>query len=280
MKATFEDIKVKKGMHSFLAFRFTAPGFPFKWHYHPEYELTLIESGCGKRLVGDSLKNFESGDLVLLGPELPHTWESVPANQKKKCTATVIQFSDEFMKPFIELSEFKDVKKLLTDCRRGLYFKTGATEAMMEVKTLAEETGPQRVIRLLHLLSMLSGLRSQPLTSSYFHPVKGVENENRINQVCGYVLRNFSKDISVNDAAKQIHLSSSAFCKFFKRTTGKTFSDYVNEIRISQACTLLTETDRTIADIAWASGFESITYFNRVFKRKKVLTPVLFRKRR
>ncbi|MEP7127670.1 MAG: AraC family transcriptional regulator [Chitinophagales bacterium] len=279
MKATFEDIKVKKGVQSFLAFRFTVPGFPFKWHYHPEYELTLIESGYGKRLVGDSLKNFESGDLVLLGPELPHTWESVPAIQKKKCTATVIQFSDEFMKPFMELSEFKEVKKLLTDCRRGLFFKTVATESMIEVKALAEETGPQRVIRFLHLLSLLSGMRSQPLSSSYFNPVKGVESENRINQVCQYVIRNFSKEISVNDAAKQIHLSSSAFCKFFKRTTGKTFSDYVNEIRIAQACTLLTETDRTIAAIAGACGFESITYFNRVFRRKKAMTPVLFRKR-
>lgn len=279
MKASFEDIKVKKGMQSVLAFRFTIAGFPFRWHYHPEYEITLIESGHGKRLVGDSLKNFESGDLVLLGPGLPHTWESVPMNQKKKSTATVVQFADELMKPFMELSEFRGIKKLLTDSKRGLHFKKDTTEAILELKSLTAANGPQRIIRLLHLLSLLSGLRSQPLSSGYFISVKGAENESRINQVCQYVNRNFAKKISLKDAAKLIHLSSSAFCKFFKRTTGKTYSDYVNEIRIAQACTLLTETDRTVATIAGLCGFESITYFNRVFRRKKAFTPAAFRKR-
>src|SRR5687767_14168081 len=121
MKARYEDITSKKGDASFVAYAFTVPAFEFKWHYHPEYELTLITRGHGKRLVGDTYENFEAGDLVLLGPGLPHTWSSNEA-KTKSASAVVIQFSERFLESFLKLREFKSIGDLLTSATRGLHF--------------------------------------------------------------------------------------------------------------------------------------------------------------
>ena len=112
MKAQFEHISSKKGIESFLAYALTVPYFEFKWHYHPEFELTLITHGNGKRLVGDSYDNYEAGDLVLLGRELPHTWTSEPI-KNKKVSAIVVQFPADFIERFTGLEEFKRMKACL-----------------------------------------------------------------------------------------------------------------------------------------------------------------------
>jgi AraC-like DNA-binding protein len=275
MKAQYEDINSRKGNASFVAYAFSMPAFEFKWHYHPEYELTLITEGSGKRLVGDSYENFDPGDLVLLGPELPHTWSSTK-QRKKKSSAVVIQFSQEFIASFLSLPEFKKMGDLLTSSGRGIFFKVHKN-VKEEIEQLPERSGVERVTALLNILQKLSAQKSVPLSSEYFSAVKGRESENRINKVCQYVQKYASGKIDLEQTASLIHLSPSAFCKFFKRATGKTFSDYVNDIRIGNACELLTESDKAIGDIAFETGFESLTYFNRVFLKKKKITPRDFR---
>lgn len=279
MKAAFEDIPVRKGNQSFLAYSFTVKAFEFKWHYHPEYELTLIEKGNGKRLVGDSYETFEEGDLVLVGPELPHTWVSTEAAQGG-ATATVIQFSEDFIGSFLQHQEFLCLKGLLAKAKRGLFFpQQGATPLAEQVKGLAAQYGIEKITGLLNILNQLAGQKAQLLASPYFQPVRGQENERRINMVCRYVQKHSTSQISLPEAARLIHLSESAFCKFFKRATGKTFSDYVNDIRIGHACHLLTESDLPIGAIAHDAGFETLSYFNRIFLKKKGLRPTEFRKR-
>jgi AraC-like DNA-binding protein/quercetin dioxygenase-like cupin family protein len=279
MRAAFEDITARKGTKSFLAYSFTVKAFEFKWHYHPEYELTLIEKGSGKRLVGDNNETFEEGDLVLVGPQLPHTWVSTGPAQGE-ASATVIQFSEDFISSFLQHREFHCLKGLLAKSKRGLYFPQQADTALAErVKALAAKEGIEKITALLSILDSLAGQDAQLLASAYFQPMRGEENERRINKVCQYMQKHSTGKISLPEAARLIHLSESAFCKFFKRATGKTFSDYVNDIRIGHACHLLTESDKPIGAIAHDAGFETLTYFNRIFLKKKGLRPTEFRKR-
>lgn len=277
MKAIYEDIASKQGNESFLAYGFSLPSFEFKWHYHPEYELTLITRGYGKRLIGDSNESFETGDLVLLGPGLPHTWSSDRGN-KKTVAAVVIQFSEEFIQNFLHLNGFDRISALLSSASRGLFFPN-PEELYPLVEQLPDSTGVDKITSLLTILQQLTEQQSIRLSSEYFSAVKSEETENRINKVCQYIQKNSSKEITLEHAAGLIYLSRSAFSKFFKRATGKTFSDYVNDIRIGNACQLLTESDKAVNEIAFDSGFESLTYFNRVFLRKKGVTPRGFRDR-
>lgn len=278
MKAAFENVESKKGNTAFVAYHNVVPYFEFKWHYHPEYELTLITGGEGKRLVGDSYENFTSGDLVLLGSGLPHTWVSDPM-AGKNTSAIVIQFSTEFLNGFLKHTEFSAVAKLLELSAHGLYFPAeGSKKLIKKIKSLPKKEGVSRITSLLDILQELTNEKCSELASAYFTPAKGKENEDRINKVCRYIQVHSSETITLEKAASLIHLSPGAFCKFFKRVTGKTFSDYVNDIRIGNACHLLTETDSTVSAVAFASGFESLTYFNRIFRRKKNTTPAQYRK--
>lgn len=278
MKALYENIEIKKEGASFVGYNSIVPFFEFKWHYHPEYELTLITKGEGKRLVGDNYNSYTSGDLVLLGSGLPHTWTSEPKDSED-VSAVVIQFSYDFINSFLRYPEFKAISKLLADSSTGLHFKTVESENVIkEIKQLPEQSGSEKILLLLKILNQLSAIEAVPLASEFFNSPKGKENEARINKVCRHIHLHATENITLHEVAGLIHLSNSAFCKFFKRVTGKTFSDYVNDIRIGNACRLLTESDRNINDIAFACGYESLTYFNRMFLKKKNCTPGAFRK--
>jgi AraC-like DNA-binding protein len=278
MKALLEDNKAKKGQHSFMAYHISAPTFDFFYHYHPEYELTLILKGRGRRLVGDSHENFERGDLVLIGPGLPHTWVS-DGDEEGTSEAIVLQFSEDFIERFAGLDELSAVNKLLLHAKQGISFKgKKSAVAREQIKLLPAKRGIEKITGLLHILSELSTLKPVPLASSFYQPLKGEENEKRINKVCKYVQKHAAEPLTIHKAAALIHLSPGAFCKFFKRITGKTFSDYVNDIRIANVCNELMGTDKQVAEIAYGNGFETLTYFNRVFLRKKKIRPGSYRK--
>lgn len=277
MKASFEDIQSKKKDQSFLAYSFQTKQFKFKWHYHPEYELTLITNGRGKRFVGESYQDFAAGDLVLIGANLPHTWVS-EVSHNKLASAVVIQFPFDLIISLIDLPEFHSIKKMLKKAERGLHFPTKLQDGLVaKISKLPDTEGVQRISNLLSILNELAERKAIALSSEEFEPTIGTKNEKRINAVCEYVQKNAAKKITLNETAQLVHLSESAFCKFFKRLTGKTFSDYVNEVRIGHSCRLLIETDMPIAEVAWQSGFESLTYFNRVFLKKKKIRPKEFR---
>ncbi|RZJ67051.1 MAG: AraC family transcriptional regulator [Flavobacterium sp.] len=277
MKAALENIETLKGKDSFVAYGFTVPFFQFKWHYHPEYELTLITKGHGKRVVGDSHENFSTGDLVLIGPELPHTWsnESFGAGES---SAIVIQFSQEFIDKFSTLNECAAILQVLQRSNCGSFFPTAHFEIANAIKMLPHKKGLDRIVALLDILEALSGEASQPLSSGVYSASRSSESAHRINKVCRFIQEKSAGNISLEQAASLVSLSKSAFCKFFKRMMKTGFSDYVNEIRIANACLLLTDSDKTVREIAADSGFESLTYFNRIFLRKKGKTPVAFRK--
>lgn len=277
MKAILENIDDRKGTDSFVAYSFTVPFFEFKWHYHPEYELTLITEGEGNRIVGDSHEGFSTGDLVLLGSGLPHTW-SGKKRKKKDYSAVVIQFSEAFISKFTALSEGKAIRLMLGDASKGLCFQTASSSVKKNIEKLVEKEGLSKIIALLEILNILTKEIAVPLSSLEYTPAGNPENENRINKICGYILQHSDENITLEQMAAMVHLSKSAFCKFFKRMMKISFSDYINEIRIANSCQLLLETDKTVREIAMLAGFESLTYFNRVFLRKKSATPMGFRK--
>ena len=279
MRAKLELLSQQNNNRSFLCYEVKLPSFDFFWHYHPEYELTYMVRGSGKRLVGDSYENYTEGDLVLLGPSLPHTWFTEEM-RKQNYRAIVIQFSLNFIEPLLQYTEMSDIKKLLKKSDKGLKFSNQKSkELSAHLHQILQTTGVDSITSLLLLLQKLSNSRTISLATHSFKPLKGNQNQQRINIVFQYVQQQFKKGISLQEAASLIHLSQSAFCKFFKRVSGKTFSDYVNDIRIAHACELLIESDMLIEQIAYESGFDSLTYFNRIFLKKKATKPGSFRKK-
>jgi len=278
MKARLEQISITGNEQSFTGYKLNVPEFPFLWHYHPEYELTYIVKGKGKRFVGDSYQDFEPGDLVLLGSMLPHTWVSETSHQEN-CEAIVIQFSNDFIEPLFRYAEITSIRDLLQQSKTGLHFKPVKNDVRLLLEEIASNKGPVAFTSLINVLHLLSGANYSPLSSEHFKAFNSSRNQQRINKVFLYVQQNYTSAVSLQNAAALVHLSESAFCKFFKRISGKTFSDYVNEIRVAKACELLIETDKPIEQIAFETGFESQTYFNRIFLRKKASRPKDYRSR-
>ena len=276
MKASLENVDSIKGKDAFVAYSFTVPCFEFKWHYHPEFELTYIVEGIGKRIIGDSHESFEAGDLVLIGPGLPHTWSNENLGIRRS-EAIVIQFTMEFINRFASLHEGKSIIRLLQDCTRGCFFKNADPSLIAGIVDLPSKTGLSKVAGLLDILEKLCAENAVALSTSAYSGSRNPENAGRINKVCRYVYENASEEITLGKAAALVSLSKSAFCKFFTRNMKTRFSDYVNEIRIANACLLLSDSDQTVREVASDCGFESLTYFNRVFLKKKGLTPVKFR---
>lgn len=278
MKSKLEQLSHKKDNQSFLCYEVNAPNFELHWHYHPEYELTYIVKGKGKRLVGDNYEPFAEGDLVLLGPNLPHTWIT-QRKRKENCRAIVIQFTRAFAEQLFQFPEMMAIEKLLAKATNGVKFYNSKNRNVgLLMQQMIDSSELIRFALFIQLLEQLLPVKSIPLASAKYKPMKGNENQQRLNKVFLYVEKEFKEVVSLKKAASIIHLSESAFCKFFKRASGKTFSDYTNEIRIGYACQLLIETDKPVSEIAFETGFESLTYFNRVFLKKKKITPRSYRK--
>jgi AraC-like DNA-binding protein len=275
MKAIFENVS---NQTTIRVFEFETSHFEFKWHYHPEYELTLITKGKGMRFVGDNYQTFEKNDLVLLGSGIPHTWAN-EMEKNKNVSAVVIQFSEEFISNFISIDDFISIKKLLQSSSNGLVFQE-KTKVINQIKLLPKQNGVQQITALLTILDELTKLSYKTLASAFYDSKINSQNKNRITIVIDYIKENSNKNIAIDEVASLIQLSVSAFCKFFKKTTHKTFSDYLNEIRIGNACYLLSETDKPIYQIAHEIGFENQAYFNRVFLKKKNCSPKEFRQKK
>jgi AraC-like DNA-binding protein len=276
MKAILEDIKTNQGISSFHAFRYQVPYFQFKWHYHPEFELTYIVKGNGYRIVGNSYEPFNDGDLVLLGSNLSHTW-SGKADGDVNSDAIVIQFSSEFILPFLELNESLLIKNMLDSSLRGINFEPDE-QLVTKIIEITETNGVERILKLISILDILSKKQIKLIAPNTFHNVVSRKSEVRINKVCLFIQNNFQNKIYLKEVADLIYLTESNFCKFFKKATGKTYSDYVNEIRINEASRLLIQSDKTISQISFECGFETLSYFNRVFLNKKGITPSVYRK--
>lgn len=282
MKAAFE--KISGATHgSFVARRISLPAFDHAYHFHPELELAWIESGHGRRFVGDSIETFRAGDLVLLGANLPHLFftDLRDSEGPQWARATVIQFRpDVFGTQFLNLPDMKAVSDLLGRAARGLHFSAKASAvAGPAMAALTHAAGPARIIGFLSVLDKLSRYRARPLSSRGFRPELRTADMERIHRTIAWVHEHFRDPIFLADAARIAALAPAAFCRFFKRATGRTFSAFVNEVRVARACRLLAQTTNPVAEIAFDCGFGALSNFNQKFSAIKQMPPREFRRR-
>ncbi len=282
MKPYFE--KVASGSSSLVAYERKDPEFPFYWHYHPEYELTLIIDSHGQRLVGDGIADYGPGDLVLLGPNLPHSWRSAPIkpDTEKTHRAVVLQFRHDFLgESFLKLREMGGVARLLRASANGLAFGHTRTGQKL-TRCIATLPSLSPAKRLATLLSVLVDLATEEdarhLTTIKVKPICRAADQQRIDAICQYLNEHFEAEIDFADLAKRLHIDQASMCRFFKRATGRTMTAYVNELRVGAAAHLLIDTDDSVLEIGFRVGFGNYSNFNRQFKRIKGFGPRTLRR--
>jgi AraC-like DNA-binding protein len=278
MKPHQEKTALLNGHKMLACFEVSQPRFDLYWHHHACYELTCIVQGKGRRLVADSQEPFEQGDLVLCGPFLPHSWVSEEANTAP-ARAWVLHFSTESLAALTPFADAYQIQSLVKQAAFGLCLPKADLAIVQLMQALYQLEGLAQLAHFVQLIHLLLPMQGKKLASANYHlPQQNTITESRLNVAMQYLQKKFTTpDASIAQVANLIHMSKSAFCKFFKRNTGITFSTYLNELRISYACKLLIETERNIEQVAVAAGFESTTYFNRVFLKTKGLQPAKFR---
>jgi AraC-like DNA-binding protein len=288
MRAQFEDVRWTDH-ESFLVRAYDLPRFAVPWHFHPEIELTLILEGSGDRCVGDCLEPFGAGDLVLIGPNLPHYWHSqvnadVPAKARGRARAVVVQLREgSFGKRFFDLPETAAWRRLLEHARQGLAFDaTVASTVSRQMQRLLKLTDTQRLLGLLGILEQLAeGLpTARALASEHYLPDCDHRTGDRVRKVYQFLYSHLSEPIGLDDVARVAGMSSAAFCRYCRRVTGRTLTRLIAELRVTHACKLLTDTEQSVSEVAFASGFQSISNFNRVFHELRGENPMSFRRKR
>lgn len=275
MRPHLERIERPEGA-SLRAFERRDRHYPFDWHHHPELELTLIARGAGRRYAGDAVEDYAGGDCVLLGPWLPHTWASHGRGEQ---VALVVQFGQEWVEKLCAAAaELSCISTLLERSRRGLRVTgAGRLGVAQSMRALVDAKAADRVLMLLKILDMIARSRAcHPLASPAYVAGQPVVDR-RLEAVNQYLRKQITEEISQRDAADIAGLTPAAFCRFFKRSTGRSFVHHVHELRVGRACQLLTEGERDITDICFASGFGNVSNFNRIFRRLKNTAPHRYR---
>jgi AraC-like DNA-binding protein/mannose-6-phosphate isomerase-like protein (cupin superfamily) len=256
--------------------------FTYPWHHHPELELTLVVRGKGLRYVGDSIKEFEEGDLCLIGSYTPHCWLSEPV-AGKPVRALVIQFAPEiFGANFLDLQVSRPIKELFSRAERGLSL-TGELRtkvaALMEQIFRPRQSPLHRMAILLELFALLApGDRCTTLSLGTSTRPQSPSHAATMRRILSYIHENAPHSISQRAAAELAGLSPAGFSRFFSRHFGKPFVTYVAEVRVGQACRLLLEDELGIADVALRAGFNNLANFNRRFRLLKGITPSEYRR--
>lgn len=264
---------------SFLAYLREKDQFPFEWHYHPEYEIVAILEGDGERFVGDHLELYHAGDVVLTGPDLPHTWRS---KESSRCNrAIVIQFGREFLgSAFITAPELAHVRRLLEASHHGLVFRgTVRTRALHLIEAMLELREFPRLLKLLELLELLSkaGPRQERLSSQLFDKLPEGTERTRFEEAFSEIVKNYRVPIWQAEVAKRLHMTPGTFSRLFKRHCGRGFTQCLIEYRVAIACRLLQETDLQVTEICERCGFLNLSNFNRQFRKVKGLSPRSYR---
>jgi AraC-like DNA-binding protein len=250
----------------------------YSLHYHPEYEITFILKGRGMRFVADSIENFEAGDLVLMGPRVPHTWYS-----KEPAHWLVLQWTPDFAgEDFFKRPEMRRVRRLLELSRSGVR-ATGKLQREVAAKILEMRRSPrgswQQFLGLLSALSVMAQGRDRSILGSpSFEPSLDGHMHEKIDAIFHYIRQTPKSIPSQADAAARVRLSPQSFSRLFRRSTGKTYVRYMNELRIGLASRSLLQTEKTITEIAYESGFDSLSNFNALFRKFKHMTPRAYRR--
>jgi len=267
-KPTLEKINPKFGSSIFVkkgTFK-NIGSTPF-WHFHPEIELVYVDSGNGKRHIGNHLSYFKNSQLILIGSNLPHYGFTDRLTQEG--SETLVQFKPEFLGDlFFKTPEMKSIQTLFERSKNGILFKPETKELVGEnIKKLNDLNGFKRIIALLNILYILSKAKDyEILNANGFVFETEVQDTAKIDMVYKHVNDNFQRHISLDEISNKVSMTVPAFCRYFKKSTAKTFTRFVNEYRIVHATKLLSESVMSISDIAFECGFSNFSHFNKLFK--------------
>ncbi|GAB3933442.1 AraC family transcriptional regulator [Mucilaginibacter myungsuensis] len=253
--------------------------FPF--HAHPEFEIILILEGAGRRIVGDSVTEFTATDLCMFGANLPHTFFTKGMGEHEAIKQVVIQFHENFLGPgFFDREPFKNIKALLQRSSQGIVFEgTDKAEFAKKIHALISKSHTEIVIGLLDILHSLSLSEGQTLLSSpKFMSGLNFDESARMSKVYDHILEHYRRDITLDEVASIAYLSPSAFCRYFKKFTRKTLSEFLTDLRIGHACKLLQTSNLSISQVSLDAGFNSVSYFNRKFRAVKGETPMEYQR--
>lgn len=245
-----------------------------RWHYHPEVELLHFHKGSGTQFVGDHIKRFSAGDIVLVGSYVPHYWRFDPLTDDeghdKGIISTVVHFTPDFWgSGFLELNENKPVKSVLEKASRGLLLQGSLrTEVAAYIDALHHAEGPERIIGLIRILyAIYRAEENVVMLSSMGYQNLLLDSENdRINDIYEYTFNNFNRKIYLDQVAGISGLVPNSFCRYFKSRTGKTYSQFLTEIRVGHACKLLMDDNVNLKEVCYESGFMNFSCFHKRFK--------------
>lgn len=256
------------------------PRFTYPWHFHNEYEILYVIDGAGTSFVADNIEEFRSGDLVLLGSNLPHFWKSDESfyteESQNKVNYIVVQFCKEFFKEAIsEYPEFHLIKELLERSSRGIRFSPDFSKTFgKRLIQFTKKKGFQRTLMLLELLQLLAKTDQYKLLAGELYQTENHDfTSDRLIKVMHFINSKYLNKIELAKVAGVANLHPSAFCRFFKEKSGKSLSEFVNDMRISYACRLIIEGKLSISQICFESGFNNLSNFNRTFKKHTGFTP-------
>lgn len=260
---------------SFLVFDRAKENFDFPIHFHPEYELNCIKNGKGvNRAIGDSIEEIDNIELVLIGPNLHHGWLDNHCTNKEIREITIQFHENLFNNEFLSRKIMLPIKDMFDRSIHGILFSKKVSEEMFNrISQVSKLDGMDYFLELTSILYDLANSRNQRLLSTYSATRDSFENSDKIKKIYEYVQENFDKKITLSEASELVNMSQVSFNRFMKKRTGKTFVDYVNDVRISHAAIKLIEKDISISEIAFNCGFNNIANFNRVFKKAKKCTP-------
>ncbi|MEI6339048.1 MAG: AraC family transcriptional regulator [Verrucomicrobiota bacterium] len=279
MKANLEPL-LHPPDGSMVSKRVRLPSFNHPYHFHPEIEITFIAESNGTRVVGDHIGSFQPGELYLLGANLPHVFRStVPP--ERRAEAEVLHFLRGPKPGFLEsLPEMKAFAQLLARSKAGLLFdqQTSAQGGRL-LRRIRQRNGARRLAAFFELAGTLLEAPEPRVLASAGGSISSRQTtgSERIHRVCNVILKKFTEDLSHREMAKLAHMAPASFSRLFLRTTRKTFTQFVTEVRLGHACRLLRESDNTIADIAFASGFSNLAHFNRQFRHYHHSSPREYR---
>lgn len=253
------------------------------FHFHELCELVWIEKSYGKRIVGDHIGNFEDHDLVLMGPDLPHIWQSDKnflSEERNKVKSTVVYFPPDFLLGLTDdQNTINQVDDLIRKAGRGLKFygKTNREVTKLLVK-LPQKKGIDKIVAFLRIIEVLSlSNEYEFLASVTFKNPYDEKDTNRINKVYQFLMQNFQRDINLKEVADLCNLTTNSFCRFFKDRAQKSLTQFVNEIRIGHSCKLLQNAEYSISEVCYASGYNNLTNFNKFFKQITGMKPSEYR---
>ncbi len=249
----------------------------FYWHFHPEYELVYIENADGTRHVGEHISQYKSSDLVLIGSNIPHL--NFDYGVKTDCEKVVLQIHPDFkQQTFAQLPELNNINRLFEKSQYGIAFHGATKEKIGKRLIHFQHLSPfAQFVEALHIFQSLAEseeftlLHDQPYLNQYSQ-----KEQERIRQIYAYIDQHYQRKISLIEIAQLCNLGKEAFCRYFKKATGNTFIDFLNQYRISQAKRLLLM-DKNVSEACFSCGFESLSYFNRIFKKVTGENPSTFK---